>query len=175
MFSRKEKNVTLFYAKNENREDVYGFEEFFNVVKSYVDKIKPLYYEAFNNVQYVIVTKQSIRKNIDLFPEKCKEITSRIIEDKCFHCSGCGCDYLMYMPSTYRGVDSSVGKSYECSLCRDLSTSYRNEIRDYSKKHGTLKTLMRLLDESEIPAKDITIWGSAVDKKSKHKKRESER
>ena len=81
----------------------------------------------------------------------------------------------MYMPSTYRGVDSSVGKSYECSLCRDLSTLYRNEIRDYSKMHGTLKTLMRLLDESEIPAKDITIWGSAVYKKSKHKKRESER
>ena len=35
MFSRKEKNVTLFYAKNENREDVYGFEEFFDVVKNF--------------------------------------------------------------------------------------------------------------------------------------------
>ena len=34
MFSKKEKNVTLFYAKNENREDVYGFEEFFDVVKN---------------------------------------------------------------------------------------------------------------------------------------------
>ena len=44
MFSRKEKNVTLFYAKNENREDVYGFEEFFDVVKKHRDKIKPLYY-----------------------------------------------------------------------------------------------------------------------------------
>ena len=37
MFSRKEKNVTLFYAKNENREDVYGFEEFFDVVKKHRD------------------------------------------------------------------------------------------------------------------------------------------
>ena len=39
MFSRKEKNVTLFYAKNENREDVYGFEEFFDVIKNLRDKI----------------------------------------------------------------------------------------------------------------------------------------
>ena len=62
MFSRKEKNVTLFYAKNENREDVYGFEEFFDVVKKHRDKIKPLYYESFNKIQYVIVAKQSIRK-----------------------------------------------------------------------------------------------------------------
>lgn len=53
MFSRKEKNVTLFYAKNENREDVYGFEEFFDVVKKHRDKIKPLYYESFNKIQYV--------------------------------------------------------------------------------------------------------------------------
>ena len=175
MFSRKEKNVTLFYAKNENREDVYGFEEFFDVVKKHRDKIKPLYYESFNKIQYVIVAKQSIRKNIELFPEKCKEITSRIVEDRCFHCSGCGCDYLMYMASTYRDVDGCVGKSNECSLCRDLSTPYRNEIRDYSKKHGTLKTLMKLLNEGEIPATDITIWGSEVDKQSKHKKREPER
>lgn len=110
-----------------------------------------------------------------MFPEKCKEIISRIVEDRCFHCSGCGCDYLMYMPSTYRDVDGCVGKSIECSLCRDLSTSYRNEIREYSQKHGTLKTLMKLLNEGEIPAKDVTIWGSEVDKQNKHKKREFER
>ena len=60
---RKEKNVTLFYAKDENREDVYGFEEFFEVIKNNRDKIKPLYYEGFNNIQYIIVTKKSIRKN----------------------------------------------------------------------------------------------------------------
>lgn len=68
-----------------------------------------------------------------------------------------------------------VGKSNECSLCRTLSTPYRNEIRDYSEKHGTLKTLMKLLNEGEIPAKDVTIWGSEVDKQNKHKKREPER
>ena len=114
------------------------------MVKKHRDKIKPLYYESFNKIQYVIVAKQSIRKNIELFPEKCKEITSRIVEDRCFHCSGCGCDYLMYIPITYRDVDGCVRKSNECSLCRYLSTPYRNEIRDYSKKHGTLKTLMKL-------------------------------
>lgn len=175
MFSRKEKNVTLFYAKNENREDVYGFEEFFDVVKKHRDKIKPLYYEAFNKIQYVIVTKQSIRKNIELFPEKCNEITSRIVEDKCFQCSGCGCNYLMYMPYTYREVDGCVGRSNECSLCRDLSTPYRNEIREYSQKHGTLKTLMKLLDEGEIDSKDVTVWGTEVDKKIKYKQKEPER
>ena len=172
MFSRKEKNVTLFYAKNANREDVYGFEEFFDVIKKHRDKIKPLYYEGFNNIQYVIVTKQSIRKNIELFPEKCNEITSRIVEDKCFRCSGCGCNYLMYMPYTYRHTDGCVGRSNECSLCRDLSTPYRNEIREYSEKHGSLKTLMKLLDEGEIDAKDVTVWGTEVDKKNKYKQKE---
>lgn len=172
---RKEKNVTLFYAKNENREDVYGFEEFFDVVKTHRDKIKPLYFEEFNTIQYVIVSKQSIRKNINLFPQKCNEITSRIVEDRCFHCSGCGCHYLMYMASTYRDVDGCVGKSSECSLCRTLSTPYRSEIREYSQKHGTLKTLMKLLNEGEIPAKNVTIWGTEVDKQSKKKKKEPER
>lgn len=172
---RKEKNVTLFYAKDENREDVYGFEEFFEVIKNNRDKIKPLYYEGFNNIQYVIVTKKSIRKNIELFPEKCKEITSRIIEDRCFHCSGCGCDYLKYMPYTYRDVDGCVGKSSECSLCRNLSTPYRNEIWEYSQRHGSLRALMRLLDEGEIPAKEVTVWGTEVDKKNKYKKKEPER
>lgn len=81
MFSRKEKNVTLFYAKNENREDVYGFEKFFDVVKKHRDKIKPLYYESFNKIQYVIVAKQSIRKNNELFPETCKEITTSLYVD----------------------------------------------------------------------------------------------
>ena len=74
-----------------------------------------------------------------------------------------------------RSLDGCVGKSNECSLCRDLSTPYRNEIREYSKKYGTLKTLMKLLNEGEIPAKDVTIWGSEVDKQNKHKKREPER
>lgn len=175
MYSKKEKNVTLFYAKSENRNDIYGFEEFFEVVKKHREKIKPLYYEGFNNIQYVIVKKQSVRKNMELFPEKCKEIIDRIVEDRCFHCSGCGCDYLMYMPITYRDVDGCVGKSSECSLCRDLSTLYRNEIREYSQKHGTLKALMKLLNESEIPANNITIWGTEVDKQNKHKKREPER
>ena len=92
MFSRKEKNVTLFYAKNDNRKDIYGFEEFFDVEKKHRDIIKPLYYEGYSNIQYVIVKKQSVRKNMELFPEKCKEIIDRIVEDKCFHCSGCGCD-----------------------------------------------------------------------------------
>lgn len=172
---RKEKNVTLFYAKDENREDVYGFEEFFEVIKNNRDKIKPLYYEGFNNIQYVIVTKKSIRKNKELFSEKCKEITGRIVEDRCFRCSGCGCNYLMYMPYTYRDVGGCVGKSSECSLCRDLSTPHRCEIREYSRKYGTLKTLMKLLDEGEIPANDVTIWGTEVDKKNKYKKKEPER
>ena len=57
----------------------------------------------------------------------------------------------------------------------DASSTYRNEIREYSKKHGTLKTLMKLLNEGEIPAKDVTIWGSEVDKQNKRKKREPER
>lgn len=175
MFSKKEKNVTLFFAKSENRNDIYGFDEFFEVVKKHRDKIKPLYYEGFNNIQYVIVKKQSVRKNMELFPEKCKEIIDRIVEDRCFHCSGCGCDYLMYMPITYRDVDGCVGKSSECSLCRDLSTPYRNEIREYSQEHGTLKALMKLLNESEIPANNITIWGTEVDKQNNHKKREPER
>ena len=176
MLSRiKGKNVTLFYAKDTDREDVYGFEEFFDVVKEHRDKIKPLYYEAFNEIQYVIVTKKSIRKNIELFPEKCKEITSGIIEDRCFHCSGCGCDYLKYMPYTYRDVDGCVGKRSECSLCRNLSTSYRNEIWEYSQRHGSLKALMRLLDEGEIPAKEVTVWGTEVDKKNKYRQKELER
>ena len=174
MFSRKEKNVTLFYAKNENRKDIYGFEEFFDVVKKHKDKIKPLYYERFSNIQYVIVKKQSVRKNMELFPEKCKEIIDRIAEDKCFHCSGCGCDYLMYMPHTYRNVDGCVSKTNECSLCRELATPYRNEMQEYSKKHGSLKTLFKILNECEIP-NDITIWGTEVDKQNKSKKRESER
>ncbi len=172
---RKEKNVTLFYAKNEDREDVYGFEEFFDVVKKFRDKIKPLYYESFNNIQYVIVTKKSIRKNVELFPEKCNEITSRIVEDRCFSCSGCGCDYLKHMPYTYRDVDGCVGKSNECSLCRNLSTPYRSEIREYSRKYGTLKTLMKMLTEDEIPAKEVTMWGSEVDRRNKHKQKEPER
>ena len=34
---------------------------------------------------------------------------------------------------------------------------------------------MKLLNEGEIPAKDVTIWGSEVDKQNKLKKREFER
>ena len=74
MFSRKEKNVTLFFAKSENRNDIYGFDEFFEVVKKHRDKIKHLYYEGFNNIKYVIVKKQSVRKNMELFPEKCQDL-----------------------------------------------------------------------------------------------------
>ena len=55
MFSRKEKNVTLFYAKNENREDVYGFEEFFDVVKKHRDIIKPLYYEGYTTFNMLLL------------------------------------------------------------------------------------------------------------------------
>ena len=78
----------------------------------------------------------------------------------------------MYMPYTYRDTDGCVGRSNECSLCRDLSTPYRNEIREYSEKHGSLKTLMKLLDEGEIDAKDVTVWGTEVDKKNKYKQKE---
>ena len=78
----------------------------------------------------------------------------------------------MYMPYTYRDTDGCVGRSNECSLCRDLSTPYRNEIREYSEKYGTLKTLMKLLNEGEIDAKDVTVWGTEVDKQNQPKKRE---
>ena len=140
---RKREVVCAFYIPDSKKFDKYN--KFMKVIVENKKKIKPIYYEEEESQILIVFYKDRLSKigkelsgdALDMYKE---------IGGKYRHCAVCRCGYLSYIPYTYRDNCGLVGRSYECEVCKSLSDREVSYVTEYMKKHGSKKTLIRILN-----------------------------
>ena len=149
----KREVICAFYnpeIKNHNQ-----YHSFMKVVVENKKKIRPIYFEDDEGKILLVFYKHRLKKLSKLFPIGARNFYENIMNGKCRRCSKCGCEYLSYIQYIYRNNSGCVSKSCECEVCSGYSDQAVREIRDYARKRGTKKTLLKVLNDrffkDEVP------------------------
>ena len=138
--------MCAFYNRKINGHDVY--QEFMNIIDGNKKTLKPLYYEDDDGKVLIVLLKRRLKKLQDIICDaKVAEFLNELLSGKHPYCSKCGCGYMTYNTYTYRDNCGCLGRSYECEVCQGYSDSAVRQIRDYARKRGTKKTLLKVLND----------------------------
>lgn len=138
--------MCVFYNKTVNDHKTY--QKFMDMLDDNKRMLKPLYYEDDDGKVLIFFMKRRLKKLQDIICDiKVSEILKQVLNGKQHYCSKCGCGYMTYHKYTYRDNCGCLSKSYECEVCQGYSDKAVRQIRDYARKYGTKKTLLKVLND----------------------------
>lgn len=151
---KRKEIMCVFYNKTVNDYKLYN--KFMDILDNHRVLLKPLYYENDNGKVMIVFLKRRLKKFIEIIGDaKISELLNDILNDKHPYCSKCGCAYMTYHTYTYRDNCGCLGRSYECEVCQGYSDSAVRQIRDYARKRGTKKTLLKVLNDKFFKPEDF--------------------
>ena len=146
--------MCVFY--NKTVKDFKLYNKFMDILDDHRNLLKPLYYENDDGKVLMVFLKRHLKKFKEIICDvKISELLNDVLNDKHPYCSKCGCGYMTYHTYTYRDNCGCVGKSYECEVCQMYSDKAVRKIRDYARKRGTKKTLLKILNDKFFKDEDF--------------------
>ena len=146
--------MCVFYNKTVNDFKLYN--KFMDIVYEHKNLLKPLYYENDDGKVLMVFLKRRLKKFKEIISDvKISELLNDVLNDKHPYCSKCGCGYMTYYTYTYRDNCGCVSRSYECEVCQMYSDKAVRKIRDYARKRGTKKTLLKVLNDKFFKDEDF--------------------
>jgi len=146
--------MCVFYNKTVNDFKLYN--KFMVIVDEHKNLLKPLYYENDDGKVLMVFLKRRLKKFKEIISDvKISELLNDVLNDKHPYCSKCGCGYMTYYTYTYRDNCGCVSRSYECEVCKMYSDKAVRKIRDYARKRGTKKTLLKVLNDKFFKDEDF--------------------
>lgn len=145
--------ICAFYNQKVN--DHKEYQNFMNTIVENKDKLKPLYYEDDDGKILIVFYKKRLKTVTNSFSGENADFLNGVINGNHGHCSKCGCGYLRYFRYTYRDNCGCLGKSYECEVCQGYSDKAVRKIRDYARKRGTKKALLKVLNGKFFKEEDF--------------------
>ena len=148
---KKKEVICAFYNENDTERDEYV--DFMDIVVKYKKIIQPLYFENDEGRILKVFYRKRLKSIRKFVPKENNEFFKKVMDGKYRRCSRCGCGYLAYIEHTYRNNNGCVGSSYECAVCQEYSDRAVHKIRDYAIKHGSKKTILKLLTDDAFNEK----------------------
>lgn len=137
--------MCVFY--NKKVDDYKLYNKFMDILDDHRKLLKPLYYENDDGKVLMVFFKKRLKIFKEIISDvKISELLNDVLEGKHHYCSKCGCGYMTYHTYTYRDNCGCVSKSCECEVCQLYTDKAVRKIRDYARKKGTKKTLLKVLN-----------------------------
>jgi len=152
---RKNEIICAFY--NPDVEHFEQYHSFMKVVVENKEKIKPLYFEDNEGMILIVFYRHRLKRILKLLSDADMDFYENIMAGKCRRCCKCECSYLSYIPYTYRDNCGCSVRSYECEVCQAYSDNAVRQIRDYARKHGAKKTLLKVLNDEFIKDESLDL------------------